>query len=235
MKNKLAILFTALTLISCGDRSHDDIVNVKPTEKVQPPAPVPTPTPTPTPTPSPVPPKQVVPREAEWRKFKPFETTRHLKRPPFLKGVYYANWENKVEIKLTITDTEMKLETVGDTSRIDTEDKYGTKRFFEKEVNINELGYFQYTTEEHKAAGIDIENVYLEISHGDPVYQDNRDVYLFKGTYRKNGETVVVYNELEQTYNKLIFRTFRKSFGSYSTTAELYFTPNRAPINYESN
>lgn len=231
MKNKLAILslFTALTLMSCGDRSHDDIVNVKPTEKVTPPAPVPTPTPTPTPTP--VPPKQVVPREAQWKKFKPFETTRHLKRPIFFNGVYYANWDNRVEIKLTITDTEIKLETVGDTSRIDTEDKYGTKKYFEKEIIINEIGYFQYTTEEHKAAGRNIENLSLEISHGDPdIYRENRDVYLFRGIYKKDGETTGMYVEIEKVPNKILFRTFRRSFGTYSMTAEFEFTPNRAPI-----
>ena len=202
-----------------------------------PPAPLPTPTPTPSPVPNPTP-KQVVPVKAPWRKFKRFETTRHLERPLYFNnGVYYGNWENKVEIKLTITNTELKLETVGDTSRIDTEDKYGTKRFFEREININELGYFQYTTEEHKAAGRDIENVSLEISHGDPdVYAERRNVLLFIGWYRKNGEAVKVYNELEVESNRIVFRTFRKTTPSFpSLTSEIYFTRNRALIDYNYN
>jgi len=225
MKNKLltataTIIAALLLMVSCADRSHDsfieDINGGKTTVTPTPtPTPKPQPTPVPTPQPKPVKPKiKVVPKFKEYQRI---ETLKDFQISSFLKGKFkgiIANEEVEVEVLYTINDNEFSVKTITDLSKV----SYSAKEAY-RLSNVEGLNYFQYTNEEHKKMGTNVEILELKVASATPEYdgpQDNRGISI-RGTYLKDGIPYSIWIYIQDMPNEEHIIEFRKvrRYGDY--------------------
>ena len=214
MKNKLltttaTIIAALLLMVSCADRSHDSFIediNGGKTTPTPAPKPQPTPVPTPQPQPKPVKPKRkVIPKFKEYQRI---ETLKDFQISSFLKGKFRGIIANEeVEVLYTINDNEFSVKTITDLSKV----SYSAREAY-RLSNVEGLNYFQYTNEEHKKMGTNVEILELKVASATPEYdgpQDNRGISI-RGMYLKDGIPYSIWIYILDMFNEEHIIEFRK-------------------------